>query len=307
MSGRTQRLTIRVAGLRPGLWREYLELCKPKVVLLMVFTAMVGMFLATPGLVPADALLFGSTGIALIAAAGATLNHVLDRQSDAVMLRTHRRPLPSGRVDGISALVFALVLCAAGAALLVLRVNTLTAVLTLLSMVGYSLVYTLYLKWATPHNIVIGGAAGAMPPVLGWSAVTGQLDPNALLLFLIVFAWTPPHFWALAIHRREDYARAAVPMLPVTHGVDFTRLQILLYTLVLCAVSALPYATRMSGGAYLAGAAVLGGGFLYHAVALYRRRDDPRLPMRTFAYSIYYLAGLFGFLLLDHYLQHSWA
>ncbi len=307
MSGRAQRLPIRAIGLRPALWREYLELCKPKVVLLMVFTAVVGMFLATPGLVPAEALVFGCTGIALIAAAGATLNHVLDRRTDAVMLRTHRRPLPSGRVDGLTAAVFALVLCASGAGLLVLRVNTLTAVLTLLSMVGYSLVYTLYLKWATPHNIVIGGAAGAMPPVLGWTAVTGQVDPNALLLFLIIFAWTPPHFWALAIHRREDYARAAVPMLPVTHGVDFTRLQILLYTLMLCAVSVLPYATRMSGGLYLAGAVLLGGGFLYHAVALYRRRDDARLPMRTFAYSIYYLAGLFAFLLLDHYLRHSLA
>lgn len=307
MSGRAQRLPIRAIGLRPALWREYLELCKPKVVLLMVFTAVVGMFLATPGLVPAEALVFGCTGIALIAAAGATLNHVLDRRTDAVMLRTHRRPLPSGRVDGLTAAVFALVLCASGAGLLVLRVNTLTAVLTLLSMVGYSLVYTLYLKWATPHNIVIGGAAGAMPPVLGWTAVTGQVDPNALLLFLIIFAWTPPHFWALAIHRREDYARAAVPMLPVTHGVDFTRLQILLYTLMLCAVSVLPYATRMSGGLYLAGAVLLGGGFLYHAVALYRRRDDARLPMRTFAYSIYYLAELFAFLLLDHYLRHSLA
>jgi protoheme IX farnesyltransferase len=304
MSDRTQSVVGRRAiGLGAASWREYLELCKPKVVLLMVFTAIVGMFLAVPGLVPVSVLVFASTGIALTAAAGAAFNHVLDRETDAAMGRTSRRPLPSGRIDRISALAFASVMCVGGVLLLVLAVNPLTALLTFLSMVGYSLVYTLYLKWATPHNIVIGGAAGAMPPVLGWTAVTGHLAPEAWLLFLIIFAWTPPHFWALAIHRCDDYARASVPMLPVTHGVDFTRGQILLYTILLFVVALLPFVTGMSGWLYVAGAFALGAGFLRYAVALYRRRDDRRLPMQTFAYSIYYLAGLFGFLLADHYLH----
>jgi len=290
-----------VVSVRAAPWREYLELCKPKVVSLIVFTAAVGMFLATPGLVPVSVLVFGTAGIALTAAAGAVINQVLDQKTDALMARTRRRPLPSGRVEQHAAVLFAALLCAAGVAMLALLVNPLTAVLTFLSMVGYSVVYTVYLKRATPQNIVIGGAAGAMPPVLGWTAVTGAVHPHALLLFLIIFAWTPPHFWALAIHRCREYARADIPMLPVTHGVDFTRLQILLYTVILFGASLLPFVARMSGILYLTGALVLGAGFLYHALALYLRREDPRLPMRTFGYSIYYLFGLFALLLADHY------
>jgi len=282
------------------LWREYLELCKPKVVVLLIFTAVVGMCLATAGMVPLDALIFGTLGIGLSAASGAAINHVVDEQADALMSRTSGRPLPRGRVDRRSALVFALVLCALSMLLLVLWVNTLTAALTLASMVGYSVVYTIFLKRATPQNIVIGGAAGAMPPVLGWTSVTGSLDPNALLLFLIIFAWTPPHFWALAIHRRKEYARADIPMLPVTHGVKFTRLQIMFYTIILVVLTVMPFATGMSGPFYLAGALVLGAGFLYYAgQMLFAGRDD--LAMRTFGYSIYYLMGLFSFLLIDHY------
>ena len=282
------------------LWREYLALCKPKVVLLLIFTAVVGMCLATTGLVPLNALVFGTIGIALGAASGAAINQVVDEQADAVMSRTSGRPLPTGRVDRRSALAFAVGLCVASMAVLWFLVNELTAVLTLASMVGYSVIYTIFLKRATPQNIVIGGAAGAMPPVLGWTAVTGTLDPNALLLFLIIFAWTPPHFWALAIHRRKEYASAAIPMLPVTHGVKFTRLQILLYTIILFAVTLMPVATGMSGPFYLVGAVALGVGFLYFALLLYGgKRDD--LAMKTFGYSIYYLMGLFSFLLIDHY------
>ncbi|GMQ75803.1 MAG: heme o synthase [Gammaproteobacteria bacterium] len=282
-------------------WREYLELCKPRVVVLLVFTAVAGMFLATPGLVPWQALIFGSLGIGLGAASGAAINHIVDQRADSLMARTRRRPLPTGRMDQASALIFAAVLCVLSMLLLVTLVNTLTAVLTLAAMVGYSVVYTIFLKRATPQNIVIGGAAGAMPPVLGWTAVTGTLDPQSLLLFLIIFVWTPPHFWALAIHRCDDYARASVPMLPVTHGIAFTRLQILLYTVLLVLVSLLPYVTRMSGPLYLVAALILGGVFLYYAINLFRGRDDG-LPMRTFIYSIYYLMGIFSALLLDHYL-----
>lgn len=282
-------------------WRAYLELTKPKVVALLVFTAVVGMFLATPGMVPLNALVFGSLGIWLAAACAAVINHVLDRQADAHMARTERRPLPTGSVGVRQSLVFAGILGVASMAILITRVNGLTALLTLASLVGYAGVYTAYLKRATPQNIVIGGAAGAAPPVLGWTAVTGSLDPHALLLFLIVFVWTPPHFWALAIHRVEDYARADIPMLPVTHGVAFTRVQILLYTVLLVAVSLLPYVTQMSGPVYLVGAVLLGGGFLYYALAL-RFSARPDLPMRTFGYSITYLMALFALLLVDHYL-----
>lgn len=282
-------------------WREYVELCKPRVIALMVFTSLVGMFLATPDFVPMEALLFGTIGIGFMAGAAAAINHLVDQRIDGVMRRTMGRPLPTGRMDATSALVFVLLLGAIGLAVLALLVNQLTALLTLLSLVGYSGVYTLYLKRATPQNIVIGGAAGAMPPVLGWTAVTGQIDPHALLLFLIIFAWTPPHFWALAIHRRSEYARAGVPMLPVTHGVAFTRLQILLYTIILVVVTLLPFATRMSGWLYLGGALLLNIGFLYYAFALWLR-DNPKLPMKTFGYSIIYLMGLFALLLLDHYL-----
>jgi len=285
-------------------WREYLDLCKPRVVLLIVFTAVVGMFLATPELVPLSALVYGTVGIGLAAASGAAINQLVDHKADAMMSRTRARPLPAGRVEPVPALGFALLLCAASMVLLTTLVNGLTALLTFLSMVGYSVVYSLFLKRATPQNIVIGGAAGAMPPVLGWSAVTGYPDPEAWLLFLIIFAWTPPHFWALAIHRRAEYAKASIPMLPVTHGVAFTRLQILLYTVVLAAVSLLPYVTGMSGLVYLGGALVLGAGFVYHATALYRR-PDPSLPMRTFRYSITYLASLFTCLLVDHYLPQA--
>ena len=282
-------------------WREYLELCKPRVVVLLVFTAAVGMVLASPGWVPWQVLIFGGLGIGLGAASGAAINHIVDQRTDSLMARTRRRPLPSGRMDPASALIFAAILCALSMLLLVTLVNTLTALLTLAAMVGYSVVYTIFLKRATPQNIVIGGAAGAMPPVLGWTAVTGSLDPQSLLLFLIIFVWTPPHFWALAIHRCGDYARAGVPMLPVTHGIEYTRLQILLYTVLLVLVSLLPYATRMSGPLYLVAALILGGVFLYYAISLFRGRDDG-LPLRTFVYSIYYLMGLFSALLLDHYL-----
>ena len=284
----------------PRTWRDYAALCKPKVVALIVFTAIVGMLLATPGMVPLDALALGTLGIGGAAAAGAAVNHLADRRIDALMARTSGRPLPSGKVDTASAAVFAAVLCVASMALLVWGVNVLTAGLTFASLVGYAVIYSFFLKRATPQNIVIGGAAGAMPPVLGWSAVTGEVDPHALLLFLIIFAWTPPHFWALAIHRHREYADADIPMLPVTHGVDFTRLHVLLYTVILFVVSLLPFATRMSGVIYLMVATVLGAGFLGHAVALYRRRDE-RLPMRTFGYSIYYLLGIFAGLLVDHY------
>ena len=284
----------------PRVWREYVALCKPKVVALIVFTAVVGMLLASPGMAPLDTLVLATLGIGGAAAAGAAVNHLVDRRVDALMARTSGRPLPSGKVDTVSAAMFAAVLCIFSMALLAWGVNGLTAVLTFGSLVGYAVIYSLFLKRATPQNIVIGGAAGAMPPVLGWSAVTGEVDPHALLLFLIIFAWTPPHFWALAIHRHREYADADIPMLPVTHGVDFTRLHVLLYTVILFVVSLLPFATRMSGVIYLVVAAVLGVGFLGYTVALYRRRDIG-LPMRTFGYSIYYLLGIFAALLADHY------
>ncbi len=289
-----------LSGVAP--WRDYLALCKPKVVALIVFTALVGMFLATPGMVPLDVLLLGAIGIGLAAASGAAFNHVVDQRIDSIMARTRARPLPGGRLERTFAALFAVVLSVLSMAILIVGVNLLTALLTLGSMVGYSVVYTMYLKRATPQNIVIGGAAGAMPPVLGWTAVTGSLDPDALLLFLIIFAWTPPHFWALAIHRRADYARANVPMLPVTHGLPFTRLHILLYTVILFAVSLLPFASSMSGPLYLGGAVFLGIAFIGHALRLYFNGDALGLPMRTFAFSIWYLAALFAVLLVDHYL-----
>jgi protoheme IX farnesyltransferase len=283
--------------------KSYLGLCKLKVVALIVFTAMVGMFLATapPGMVPLDVLLFVNLGIGRAASAAAAINHVLDAREDAKMARTSGRPLPQGEINGRNALLFAILLGALSMVMLTLLVNPLTAVLTFLSLVGYAVVYTMFLKRATPQNIVIGGAAGAAPPILGWTALTDSLDPHALLLFLIIFIWTPPHFWALAIHRRDEYAKVDIPMLPVTHGIPFTRLQILLYTLMLIAVSVLPFATRMSGVFYLAGALLLGAGFLYYAIQLMKGNDE-KGAMKTFGYSIWYLMAIFALLLVDHYL-----
>ena len=283
--------------------QSYLGLCKLKVVALIVFTAMVGMFLATspPGMVPWDVLLFGNLGIGLAAASAAAINHVLDAREDAKMARTSNRPLPQGELNERNALLFAGMLGITAMLMLVLLVNVRTAVLTFLSLLGYAVVYTMYLKRATPQNIVIGGAAGAAPPILGWTALTDSIDPHSLLLFLIIFVWTPPHFWALAIYRRKEYAKVDIPMLPVTHGVPFTRLQILLYTILLLVVSVLPFVTRMSGPVYLAGALLLGGGFLYYAIIMMKGEDE-KVAMKTFGYSIWYLMALFALLLVDHYL-----
>lgn len=258
------------------------------------------MFMATPGMVPLSILVFGTIGIGLAAASAAAINHVVDHKIDSVMARTMRRPLPKGNVSIQGAIMFAFLLGALSMVILTYFVNILTAVLTALSLIGYGFVYSMFLKRATPQNIVIGGAAGAAPPVLGWTAVTGTLDPHSLLLFLIIFAWTPPHFWALAIYRRNDYASVDIPMLPVTHGVKFTRLHILLYTIVLFIITLLPYLTYMSGFVYLTGAILLGGGFLYYAIRMQFDHSD-RLAMKTFSYSIVYLMALFALLLIDHY------
>ena len=279
-------------------FHRYLILCKPRVVVLIVFTAVVGMFLAVPGLPPLSALL---AGIGLAASSAAAINHLLDRRTDAKMKRTKHRPLASGQLTERNVLIFALTLGILAMALLMIWVNTLTAMLTFMSLIGYAIVYTAWLKRATPQNIVIGGAAGAAPPVLGWTAATGSLDPQALLLFLIIFTWTPPHFWALAIYRKEEYALVDIPMLPVTHGAAFTRLQILLYTILLVIVTTLPYLTGMSGLIYLAGVSVLNAGFLWYALRMMRSKDV-LLPMHTFAFSITYLMVLFVFLLVDHYI-----
>lgn len=284
-------------------WRDYLGVCKLKVVALIVFTALVGMFLAVPGMVPWDSLVFGTLGIGMAAASAAAINHVVDQYADAQMARTKDRPVASGHLTSRRCMTFALVLGGLAMLILVLFVNTLTAVLTFASLIGYAVVYTLYLKRATPQNIVIGGAAGAAPPVLGWAAVTGTVDPHALLLFLIIFIWTPPHFWALAIHRRHEYAKVDIPMLPVTHGVEFTRLQVLLYTILLVVITVLPFITHMSGPVYLVGALGLGAGFLYHAWALMHDESDKQ-AMKMFGYSITYLMLLFAFLLVDHYIPY---
>jgi len=279
---------------------RYYKLTKPKVVGLIMFTAIVGMFLSVPGMVDPATLFLASLGIGMAAASGAAVNHLLDVDADRLMARTRRRPLATGEADPRKAFVLAMALAAGSMLVLTIWVNTLTAVLTFLSLIGYAVIYTVYLKHATPQNIVIGGAAGAAPPVLGWTAVTGELSGYALLLFLIVFVWTPPHFWALALYRAQDYARAGIPMLPVTHGERYTRLQIVLYTLLLAAVSLLPFVTGMSGLIYLVGAVVLNGVFIGYAVRLYRRYSD-LLARRTFVYSIQYLAMLFALMLLDHY------
>ena len=282
-------------------WSQYYKLTKPKVVYLIVFTAMVGMLLAVDGAVPLDIFVFGLLGIGFAAASGAAINHVVDERIDQLMERTNDRPIASGDIGQGKALVFALSLGAIGIAMLLVFINVLTAILTFFSLVGYALIYTMYLKRATPQNIVLGGAAGAAPPLLGWTAVTGQVETEALLLFLIIFIWTPPHFWALAIRRREEYAKADIPMLPVTHGVYFTKIQILLYTILLFIVTLVPFLIQMSGLIYLAGAVSLGIGFLYYAIKLYRDDEPNVIAMKTFGYSIFYLSVLFGFLLLDHY------
>ncbi|WP_027147260.1 MULTISPECIES: heme o synthase [Methylobacter] len=281
-------------------WRNYLELCKPKVVALIVFTAVVGMLLAVPGMPPLDTLIYSTVGIALAASSAAAINHFIDQKADAEMKRTQNRPLPKGELSSRNVIIFALVLGVIAMALLIFMVNPLTAVLTFLSLIGYAIIYTVYLKRMTPQNIVIGGAAGAAPPLLGWCAMTGELHPYALLLFLIIFVWTPPHFWALAIARREEYAKVEIPMLPVTHGPEFTRLHILLYTVLLLIVTLLPYLTGMSGLIYVATAVPLGLGFIYFAILMMRRKDD-RTAMRTFGYSIIYLMVMFAALLIDHY------
>jgi len=282
------------------LMHEYYQLTKPKVVSLIIFTAVVGMFLATPGMVPLDVLILGTLGIGLAAASGAAMNQILDRDADSVMKRTRRRPLPSGNLNALQAMIFACVLSMASMLILAVWVNTITAVLTFASMVGYAVIYTVFLKRATPQNIVIGGAAGAMPPVLGWTAVTGQVTSDALLLFLIIFCWTPPHFWALALYREQDYAKVGIPMLPVTHGRRYTQLYILCYTFLLAAVSIMPFASKMSGYIYLIGALILNGWFIAYAIALYRNYSD-QLSRKTFFFSIQYLAWLFTLMLVDHY------
>ncbi len=282
-------------------WRDYYELTKPRVVMLIVFTAIVGMFLAVPGWPAVTPMVFGTIGIGLAASGAAVFNHVLDARIDVHMLRTRGRPLPQGRISEPRALAFATALCIASMLVLVLFVNVLTASLTFASLIGYALVYTKWLKRATPQNIVIGGAAGAAPPVLGWVAVTNEIHSSALLLFLIIFTWTPPHFWALAIARTEDYAKVGIPMLPVTHGADYTRQSILLYTILMVLVSIIPYLTGMSGLLYLVTALVLGARFLYHAIRMMRLPDDLEWAMKTFKFSLTYLGVLFAALLIDHY------
>ena len=283
-------------------WRRYYDLTKPKVVVLILFTALVGMLLSTPGLVPLPTLVFGLLGIGLAAAAGAAINHVVDQRIDAIMERTRNRPLPTGDLEAPNALLFALGLLALSMLILIPLVNPLTAGLTFFAFVGYGVIYTMYLKRSTPQNIVWGGLAGALPPLLGWTAVTGEVSLDPLVLVLLIFVWTPPHFWSLAIKRRDEYARAGIPMLPVTHGVAFTKTQILIYTLLLLVVSLMPFKTHMSGHLYLAGALWLGVVFVRHAWRLYREEGDGH-AMRTFGYSILYLTLLFAFLLADHYLM----
>lgn len=280
--------------------QQFLQLCKLRVVSLIVFTAIIGMFLAVPGWPPLMPMLTATFGIALVAGAAAAFNCLVEQKIDAVMARTKARPLPRGEVSSLQTLLFSGVVGGAGIYLLHAYVNPLTAWLTLATFVGYAVIYTIFLKPATPQNIVIGGASGAMPPVLGWAAVTGEVGSDALLLFLIIFAWTPPHFWALALYRRKEYEKARLPMLPVTHGEKFTRLHVLLYTVILTAISVLPFITGMSGLIYLGGALVLDGVFLYYAFSIYRHYSDA-IAQKTFRYSILYLSLLFAVLLVDHY------
>ena len=289
-------------ALTESRFRQFLALTKPRVVSLIIFVAMIGMFLAVPGLPPVAPVVFGTLGIALVAGAAAAINCLVEQKIDALMARTRRRPLPAGELSSLSTLVFASLVGGIGLFVLYRFVNPLTMWLTLATFVGYAIVYTVLLKPATPQNIVIGGASGAMPPVLGWAAVTNDVAPEALLLFLIIFVWTPPHFWSLALYRAQDYAKAGLPMLPVTHGRRYTQLMIVLYTVALVAVTLLPYAVRMSGLVYLAGALALGGLFLLYAVQLYRDYSV-ELARATFKYSVWYLAALFSVLLVDHYLR----
>lgn len=283
-------------------WRDYLELCKPRVVALMTLTAVVAMFLAAPpGGLPLPILFYGSLGITLVAGAGGVINQLVDRHIDAIMARTRKRPLAAGRVQAWQAWILAGVLIFAGMAILLAQVNPLSAWLSLAAMVGYAGIYTLFLKRATPQNIVIGGLAGAMPPLLGWTAVTGNIDSPALLLVLIIFTWTPPHFWALAIHRQVDYAKANIPMLPVTHGLAITRLYILLYTLLMIAMTYFPFIITAAGLIYVLGVSVLNGIFLYYAIRVYQNKN-PRYAYATFKYSIIYLLLLFILMLMDHFL-----
>ena len=284
-------------------WQDYYELTKPRVVMLIVFTAIVGMFVSVPGWPGITPLVFGTLGIGLASSSAAVFNHILDARIDIQMMRTRGRPLPQGKLTERSALVFATILCIISMLILVLLVNVLTAILTFISLIGYAVVYTVWLKRATPQNIVIGGAAGAAPPILGWTSVTNEIEAGALLMFLIVFVWTPPHFWALAIARKEEYAKVDIPMLPVTHGEAYTRLNILLYTILLVLVTILPYLIGMSGVIYLLTVLVLDAYFLYYAIRMFRDPDDVELPMKTFRFSISYLGFLFAALLIDHYLM----
>ncbi|MDA8826027.1 MAG: heme o synthase [Luminiphilus sp.] len=288
------------APLTP-LWQDYLELTKPRVVALMIVTALIGMCMAVPGWVPWQPLVLGNLGIALCAGAAAAINHIVDERIDQQMARTQTRPVATGRITQRDAILFAAALALLGVWVLVVWVNVLTAVLTVASLIGYAFIYTMFLKRATPQNIVIGGLAGAAPPLLGWTAVTGEIHGHALLLVLIIFAWTPPHFWALAIHRREEYASVGIPMLPVTHGVGFTALHILLYTIIMFLITLMPFATHMSGPIYLAGAVVLGVIFLYWSIEIMRGKNA-NAPMKTFQYSITYLLALFIIMLVDHWL-----
>ena len=281
--------------------KNYLELTKPKVVLMMLITAIVGMLLASKSLPSVYLVIISMIGIGLCASSAATINQIIDRNIDANMARTSNRPLPQGEITTFNASLFAFALMIVGTAILVSQVNTLTAVLTVASLIGYAFIYTVFLKRATPQNIVIGGLAGAAPPLLGWTSVTNSIDPNALLLVLIIFVWTPPHFWALAIYRKEDYARESIPMLPVTHGVRFTKLQIILYTVLLVLVSLLPYIVLMSGNIYLFSALGLGLFYLYSSIKMYLT-DDEEYPMISFKYSIYYIFLIFFALLVDHFI-----
>ena len=286
-------------------WRAYWELCKPRVIYLMLITAVVGMCLAAPGKIPLSILIFGTLGIGCAASSAAVINHLIDRKIDAMMFRTERRPLPMGKVSPRQAMLFAIMMAGMGLVILLTWVNVLTTVLTFATLLGYAVIYTVFLKHATSQNIVIGGLAGAMPPLLGWTAVTNTVDPYSFMLVLLIFIWTPPHFWALAIHRYDDYVKAKIPMLPVTHGISYTKLQILLYTILLAVASILPYLIGMSGLIYLIGALLLAAGFLYYSGRLYWETKPSLTAFKTFLFSIYYLTGLFIVLLLDHYVRLS--